>query len=505
MPDTKSNPESGTNLGEIIERVRSLLTRRRWWILSAACFLPIAVVSVAMKLPDRYISQATLLVVQQQVSQVYVEPDSTTSIPAAVQAMSMEVLSRKRLAEIIDALGLYGNEKDQAVPDLLVERMRKDVEIQPLVITPGRNDFAAFTVAFTAADPRLAREVTSRLTSLFIEQNQKARGDQAANTTKFLSDQLDAAKDRLSEQEHRLQTFKASNLGELPEQQQANLMALTSVREQLAATNNGLLQAQQQRSSIESSLNDRLAVLQTERAALLRRYTAQYPEVIEKDKKIAQLQAALDRVNKGSAGTGKDDADAPEDPVLAGMIQQAQANAAEMENLSDQQRKLKAESEQYEGRLNLTPVREQQLTEILRDYDLFKQDYTSLLNKKLQSQLTTNLEENQEGQQFRLIDPPTLPIRPSGPKRLQIALGGMLVGILLGVALAFLMEMLDTSFHDEKTLSQTFPLPMVLGLPSVFTPAEQRSSRLRGGLEWVAGCVMILAMFAAELYVLGHS
>ncbi len=81
-----------------------------------------------------------------------------------------------------------------------------------------------------------------------------------------------------------------------------------------------------------------------------------------------------------------------DDPTLAGMIRQSDASSAEVDRLSKQLLKLRTESEQYQTRLNLTPVREQQLSEILRDYDLFKQDYTNLLNKKLQSQLTASME-----------------------------------------------------------------------------------------------------------------
>jgi len=469
----------------------------------------VAVVAVALKLPDSYISQATLLVVQQQVSQRYVESDNTTTSAAAVQAMKLEVLSRNQLLKIIDDLGLYGSEREHTPPELLVEGMLKDVDIQPLETTPGRIDFDAFTISFTAGSARLAQEVASRLTSLFIEQNLKTRGEQAENTTRFLTEQLDSAKQRLTQQEQRLQAFKTSNLGELPEQQQANLAALSNAREQLSVTAMSLFQAQQQRASIElaieSLLNDRLTRLRSERAKLLARYTPLYPEVIANDKQIGQLQAVLDRVNKHTAETGNaENPVSPDDPALAGLIRQAEAAAAQVETLTNQQKKLKEDSEQYQARLNLTPVREQQLAEILRDYDLFRQDYTGLLNKKLQSQLTTNLEENQEGQQFRLVDPPTLPVKPSGPKRLKICLGGMAGGILFGVVLGFLIDTRDSSFHNLKALGQTFALPVVLAMPLVLTPAERRARGWKRSFEWLAGCAMTLGMFAAEFYVLRH-
>lgn len=505
-------PEPEGNLTTAIEGVLGIITRRRWWILGASCFIPLAVVAVALKLPDRYVSQATLLVVQQKVSQRYVEPDSTTTIPAAIQAIKLEILSAGQLLGIIKDLGLYSSDDDRSRPELLVDRMRQDIDIQPLETTPGRIDFNALTISFTAGTPQLAQEVTSRLTFVFIEQNLKTRGEQATGTTQFLSGQLDAAKQRLAEQEQRLQAFKSSNLGELPEQQSVNLAALMDVRTRLNAVSFSLSQTRQQQTFIQSSLNERLARLeaslyerltrlQSERAQLLTRYTPRYPDVVEKDHEIEKAQAKLDALKSGKPALGKEGVDSPDEIALADIRKQAEANAAEIENFSKQQQKLNAESEQYQTRLNLTPVREQQMAAILRDYEFFRQDYTSLLNKKIESQLTVSLEENQQGQQFRLVDPPTLPLKPSGPKRLKICLGGMAGGILIGLVLAFFMDNRDDSFHSEKVMVQHFALPLVLGVPLVLTAAENRTRRWKVTIEWLAGCVMTLTMFAAEFYI----
>ncbi len=283
-----------------------------------------------MWLPDKYVSQATLLVVQQQVSQRYVEPDNVTTIPAAVQAMKLEVLSRARLITIITDLGLYASARPRLEPDLLVERMRKEIDIQPLETTPGRADFNAFTIAFTASNPSLAQAVTSRLTSLFIEQNLKTQGEQAANTTKFLTDQLEAAKQRLAEQEERLQAFKTTNLGELPEQQQANLAALTEIRDRLTTVSASLLQVQDQRAMIESSLNDRLVSLQSERRTLLSQYTPQHPTVLSKEREIGRIQSTLDRLKAGrTESEGPAAAEVVDDPTLAVTLRDAtESNAS---------------------------------------------------------------------------------------------------------------------------------------------------------------------------------
>jgi capsular polysaccharide biosynthesis protein len=171
-----------------------------------------------------------------------------------------------------------------------------------------------------------------------------------------------------------------------------------------------------------------------------------------------------------------------------------------MDNLSKEETQLKASLAQYQNRLNLTPVREQQLTGLLRDYDLQKQNYADLVNKELQSQLATNLEKDQGGRQFRLVDPPSLPVVPSSPKRLKINLGGAAGGVFLGLALAFLKAMRDRSFHTEKQVSQRFGLPLVVGVPMLLTPSEKRSRTWRASFEWLAGSVLVFAVCAVEFY-----
>lgn len=502
MPETTNNTaESEGNLGETIERALAIVARHRWWILGMTFCVPIAVIAVAMKLPDHYVSQATLRVVQQQVSQRYVETDSATTPQATIQAMKLEVLSGQRLLSIINDAGLYPAAKDRT-PELLVEKMREEIEIQALETpAPGRSDLIGFTISFTAGTPQLAQDVISRLTSLFIEQNSKTRGDQAASTTKFLSDRLDAAKQRLTQQEQRLQAFMTSNVGELPEQQQSNILALSSARGRLETVTSNLSEAQQQRSSLQLELSERLARLQSEKSTLLVHYTPQYPEVVKKDREIANVQTALERLRTNTLSPQTPQAESTDDPALDTILRQAEGIAGHIANLSQQQKRLEAECEQYQKHLNLTPLREQQLAEILRDYNLYKQDYTDLSNKKLQSQMATSLEERQEGQQFRLVDPPSLPAKPSSPKRLKIALGGFAGGIVLGLVLAFLMELRDSSFHNEKSLVQSFSLPLVMGVPLVRTPREMRARRWGMAVEFLAGFVMILTVLAAEFYV----
>ena len=159
---------------------------------------------------------------------------------------------------------------------------------------------------------------------------------------------------------------------------------------------------------------------------------------------------------------------------MAQLRSQLEANRLEIANLSKDETQQKAIVSQYQKRLNLTPVREQQLSGILRDYELSKQDYADLLGKAQQSQLATSLEKQQGGEQFRLVEPPSLPARPSSPKRIQLGLAGLGAGLFLGLVMAFLKELPRPTFHTTKEISQRFGAPLVVALPVLRTPAEKR-------------------------------
>lgn len=493
------------SIGEIISWFLGVITRRRWSIILSTVIITLVAAVVVLRMPDEYTSDATLVVVRQQVSQRYVDPTSTIPVSEALGAMTRQILSRTSLLGVIDAFGLYPEEKLKLKPDKLTERMRKHIAVTPLDQRPGpsgMSEITSFMVSYTAKEPRLAQEVASRLTSLFIEENLRTQGSQATTTARFLTEQLEEAKKKLDEAEQRLRDFKLKNLGELPQQEQANLGTLTDLRIQLQNNLSNRSRAQQQRIGLESVLSGNIARLNSDRSALLARFTPKHPEVVKIDGQIERLQELLTELQNGKTAVVKpDEGQVPADPIVAQLKGQVEAYLMETENLTRDEQRLRLEVAQYQNRLRLTPVREQQLTGILRDYELYKQDYEGLLNKQLSAQLTANLEEQRAGQHFRLVDPPSLPSTPSGPKRAKISLGALAGGLAFGVALAFLLDMRSKSFHTEKEVKQQFDAPLVVGVPLVLTPNELKKRKWKRGVEWVAAILMLAVVAAAEAYV----
>jgi polysaccharide chain length determinant protein (PEP-CTERM system associated) len=430
-----------------------------------------------------------------------VEPTGNGSADA-FHAISREILSRSRLGHIINDFGLYADLRAKgASVERLTERLRKEIKIEPIDVNRFEEP-TAFKIVFRAETAGLAQSVTGRLASLFIEENLKRRSGQAATTTRFLEDRIEAARQQLAKQEEKIRDYKRLNLEGLPQQQQALLASITDLRAQLQTTNSGIVRIQQQRSAIQSLLGNHIGILQADRQALLTRFTVKHPEVARKDQEIARGQVLYERLQSGNSMANAVPTEVGLDtPQLAQLRAQVEASVSDMENVTREQRRLAAEIARQQSTLRMTPVREQELTEILRDYDLYKKDYDDLLSKKLNAQLSATLEERNEGQQFRLVDPPILPTAPSWPKRMQISLGGIAGGIVFGILLGIFVDMRASVFHTETEVRNKYDLPIVTAVPYVHTPREESRRRWKRLGEWSAGVAVVLLILATEAYV----
>ena len=506
--------ETEASITDTLDNLSRVAFMRRWYIIGATFVVALGGAGVASYLPSRYTSEATLVVMQQRISQRYVDPASAGTPMDALNSITIDIFSRDRVLAIINEFSLYSEERKRAPVELLLKRLRKDTDVQPVDVGP-QGELNAFKVTFTANNPRLARDVTGRLTSLFIQDNLKARGSQATTTARFLEERLAEAKQTLERQEQRIRDFKLNNAGGMPEQEQFNLGIITDLRMQLQSTKANLNRAQLQRVNLETELNATLARLTSDRNTLLARFTAKHPDVLKETERINRIAAVSARLRGGAhadtapqsqtANQGSPPPATPgasgDDPAITRLQGQVEAYYIEVDNLTREQSRLTEEIVRVQGRLRLSPVTEQQLAAVLREYELHKQNYNDLLTKQMRAQMTSSVEQQQEGQHFRLVDPPTLPVAPSGPKRLLISLGAVGGGLALGIALALLVELRDRSYHSEKELRHEFGVPFVVGVPVLRTAVEQKKIAQWRALQWIAASVMMLCLAVVELYV----
>src|SRR6202050_1689937 len=113
--------------------------------------------------------------------------------------------------------------------------------------------------------------------------------------------------------------------------------------------------------------------------------------------------------------------------MLAQIQSQLRSNEVEITNRERSMTALNAKVDDYQARLNQEPIREQQLSDLTRGYEQSKANYDELLKKKNESAMATRMELLQQGERFRILDPPSLPVKPAFPNRLKFCAIGLAV------------------------------------------------------------------------------
>ncbi|MEO8726801.1 MAG: Wzz/FepE/Etk N-terminal domain-containing protein [Acidobacteriaceae bacterium] len=500
----------------------NLLKRRRWWILLPTVVIWGAVLGASWLVPARYKSETVVLVEQQKIPAQYVTPNIGVDLQLQLQSMTEQILSRTRLLRIMNDLDLYGIKEKTQNPDLLVEQMRDDITIE--LVKGAREELSGFKVSYSARDPHIAQAVAQQLTSLFLEENMQNRQELSEDTTRFLESQLDYARKDLEQQELALREFRMKHLGELPDQMQSNLQILTGLQSRLQAATEALSRAEQQRLYLASmmtryggegdvpgvagdgplTLEQQLTALEVQLAEANARYTPLHPDVARLKQKISDterlLQTGRDSAQAKNAGNVEAAAAVRHRSTPALELEgQIKANELEISTRKKDIADAQAEINQYQSRLNLTPVREQQLASLTRNHDQSRSSYESLLAKKMESQMATNLEKRQQGQQFRILDPPSLPRSPYFPIRMKFSGAGLAGGLCFGLALAMLMEALQPRIYSEADVRGLLAAPILGTVPPLSTVEEIQKRVRQTWVEWIAASLLVITVPALTL------
>jgi polysaccharide chain length determinant protein (PEP-CTERM system associated) len=467
------------------------LLRRYGWILPLATIVLGAVgLAAAMVLPKKYTSQTMVAVEQPAVSEKYVPSVVTEDLNQRLTSMQEEILSRTRLQPIVEKFGLYASDRSHVHMDDLVDRLRTAIAIKPVEATPGTQSrqLPGFYVTVTFDNPQLAQQICTEVTSMFLEQNARERSRKASQTTSFLSSQLDEAKAKLDEQDGRLAQFKRQYLGSLPEEEQTNLSILMGMNSQLEANTQALSRAQQDKVLSESlfsqlegnwkaatqsgqnpeTMDQQLALLQDQLVSLQGRYTAEHPDVVKARGQIEEMKRRIAEAPKTAALTNGAAQRAPNEPP---QMQQLRAKLRQDElNISDltkRQGKIQSQIQQLQGRVQASPVVEQQFKEITRSYQSALEFYNSLLKSRDTAAMASDLEHQQQSEQFKVLDPPSLPNSPSFPKKAYFAGGGLGGGLALGLGILYLIAASDKSMYTERDVEVSLRLPVLALVPTL--------------------------------------
>jgi polysaccharide chain length determinant protein (PEP-CTERM system associated) len=461
----------------------SAVARRRWPLAAIVFLLTAAAgLTVARSLPNVYRSAATVLVEQSRLDAAPQHGD----LDSRLQLISQEILSRSALESLIRVHGLYPRLVEQTSMAVAVSQMRRDIRTD---FKSGLGSTIAFTVSYRSTDPEIVATVANALAAFYIEGDRKLRDRQTTGALQVLRTQLDELKQGLREQELALAEFQVRHQVELPQNGDANLANLQRLHAELRTATEERMRSIDRRSGLVKELAElrtmdaagsggpdpaavRLAQRREELAALRRRYSDKFPDVIRLQEEVAALEAALPAGAPGAAASSGDPGRS------STLLRDALADVdAEIKTRRLEEAKLRADIADHIRRLENAPRLQRTYQELSRDYTTRRDLYDTVRKRYEQAQL----EEAEGGpatSPFRILEP-ALRGGPVAPNRLMLMIVALLGASGLALAAVLAAESIDRSFHSVEDVRTFTRVSVLASIPRITTERDVRWRRMR--------------------------
>jgi len=548
--------------------VARMLWKRKLLILGVWAVFSAIAVAVVLKLPAIYSAEALILVDSQKIPEKFVSSTVNTDVQDRLATIRQQILSSSRLMKVIEDFDLYKAQRKTHFQEEILEMMRTDIDVQVEKGWTG-NRPGAFRVSYKGPDAAVVAQVANRIASQYVDENLMTREVQATGTSEFIDTQLEEAKKGLDTLEAAVSAYKLKHNGELPQQENAISGTLSRLQIELQGNHDALNRAQETKLVLENTLGvaeNTLTALaspepsrpssegataaagsapQIETRVVIKasdnlraqlelarvRYGEEHPDVkklkgeLERAIHLEATQAAQTKpatlepipaapkapqpVRTASARPGGDPGQAME--RVASLKSSIAAVTREIQLRTADQGRILNDIRVAQGRLDRLPIHEQEMAQVLRDYEMSKANYRSLLDKKFSAEMATDMERRQKSERFTILDPARVPEVPIQPKRRLLSIGGIVIGLALGLVLGVGLEVRNNVVLGEWELP---PDVAILGrlpyihpvIASTDTPENaaghrSRSRKARWGL--ISSAVLsFLGMAAAGLYFL---
>jgi polysaccharide chain length determinant protein (PEP-CTERM system associated) len=483
----------------------------RWHAVVIAWIVALVGWTVVYRLPNQYEASARVYVDTQSILKPLLSGMTTLpNVDQQVQFMRRTLISRPNVEKLMRMVDLDVKAKDTKEHEKIVDDLMAAIKIG------GTERDDIYTISYTATNPKLGKDVVGALLQMFVEGSFGGKKNDSDKAVQFIDDQIKNYEDKLSAAENRLKEFKLKNMGVLPSGTGDYSGKVQEASDQLNQARLALAEAEQSRNALRSQINGdaktpsgqpivgfvdpeleaRIAATQKTLDALRMQYTEVHPDIVANKRLLDQLVArkADDAKNKKRSA----DPGASYSPMLQQMSVSLSTAEAQVAALRARVSEYAMRYDRLKAQSIESPEIEAQYAQLNRDYAINRDNYNKLVERRESAKLSGDLSTATDMLTFRVIDPPTAPLLPSGPNRLRLFSLVFAGALVAGLAAAFLMSQFRPTFLSQAALRDVTGIPILGAISMNWTP-EQTIRRRQRLYALGASVLMLFGIYGAVM------
>ncbi|ETX13223.1 lipopolysaccharide biosynthesis protein [Roseivivax halodurans JCM 10272] len=495
-----------------------LLLRRLHYIILLTILGTVLGVTIALILPPRYVSEALLVVESQQIPDELASSTVRTEAIEQLQIIRQRILARDRLLDMANRFDLYTAAEDEALsPDDIVTDMRARISIETSGGGGPRAEPQAtlVNVSFSASDAQRSALVANEIVSQILQANVEMRTTVSGQTLDFFQQEVDRLDQELAERSARVAQFQEDNRDALPESLEFRRNQLISQQERVAEIDRELEQLRDRKRSLETLYAETGSIgLQQSEAemtpearrlqGLREEYAANAAVMSDQNPRmqiLTQRIDALEEVVAAQSGAATDGEASAEGEATSAFDVQIADIDNQIEFLEERRSELGTSMGELQRTIQATPNNAITLSGLERDLENVRQQYDRAVESRARAETGDTIEALSKGQRISVIENAIAPDAPNSPNRRVVAIAGFGGGLMAGLGLVLLLELLNTTVRRSSEIQQALDITPIATLSYMRTEEEIRRRRvLIAGAVIVAAAVIPAGLWAIDTY-----
>lgn len=459
----------------------AIFLRRLHYFVFVTALVSAAAIATALLLPSVYQAQSILLVESSQIPGQLAAPTVQTASLERLQTAQNRLMTRANLLDIATRLNVFKDIKSMS-PDDVVKAMRDATKITN---SAAKGEATLMTLTFNADVGKTAAGVVNEYVTLILKADVDTQTKDAQDTLEFFDQEVKTLNAQLDQMSAKLLDFQNKNADALPSTLSFRLTQQTSLQGKFDIAEQNIKQLNDQKDSLIAvykstgqvanntanmtpeakqlaALNDQL----TQSLALL---APSHPKIKVLKAQIAQLEIIV-KSQSALAGGSTDPATSMFDAQIADLDSRIKTATQQRDLLLTQ---LKA----LQDTIDRTPANQVALDALNRDYTNLQQQYNGAVSRQSQAAAGEKIATLSKGEKISVLDSAAIPDSPIKPKRVLICIGGVVAGMLLGLGLIVIREILNRSVRRPKDIVQSFGITPIVTIPYYRTPTETMQRR----------------------------
>ncbi|MDV7141176.1 hypothetical protein R3X27_00630 [Tropicimonas sp. TH_r6] len=467
----------------------SRFRRRFHWFLLVAATISLAAIAVTQSLPSSYRSELRLMMESKQIPDELARSTVATSAVEQMQIIEQRLMTRENLLRIASSHDAVRGQMDMSA-DEVAQAMRAQTRIRR---HSGRNQATILTITFVAPEAAAAAGVLNAYLSVILEQNAEFRAERATTTQDFFEQQVSWLKRDLDAKSDEILAYKMEHAAALPETMAFRMSEQSRMREQSARLETDIVNLRNQRAQLIrlnaasrqigadpnkakiqlSPRQLRLSQLHQDLSEARTVYSDQSSKVRHLQALIAGLEA--DETQLAPVAEGE----APKDMSDSLMLDIQLADIDAQIAVSETQRgNLVAQIGELGDGISQTPANAIALEALERDYANILAQYNQAVDNLSRAETGERIEFMSRGQRIAVIEPPSVPSEPSEPNRRKLVTAGVGLGLMSGLALVYLLEIMSRSMRRPEDVIARFDVMPIATIPYQRTHGQLLAGRV---------------------------